>query len=302
VGSFDISADGSRIVYPAFSLRSNIFRIDFDPEGNTPPRESQVTRGSTSIVDFNVSNDGQWLVYRSGGHQEDIYLARADGTETRKLTDDLHRDRGAAWSYDGRAVYFYSDRSGRYEFWSISPDGGGLTQITQTAGDSWWYPRPAPEGARLIGHNEHGTVLLDLANLPVDPANGSRLPDIDDTRRPRLLAWSPDGTHLAGLPIARDEENLAGVLVYSLESERYQVFAESVGQTPMAVDWLSDNRRLLAICDTSLLLIDTATGETRKLYDVGEDTFMLNVVDDNKAYFTRSNVGADIWMAMLETP
>jgi hypothetical protein len=29
---------------------------------------------------------------------------------------------------------------------------------------------------------------------------------------------------------------------------------------------------------------------------------MLNVVDDNKAYFTRSNVGADIWMAMLETP
>lgn len=37
-------------------------------------------------------------------------------------------------SNDGNRLMFYSDRSGRYQVWTIAADGGGLTQVTDFPG------------------------------------------------------------------------------------------------------------------------------------------------------------------------
>jgi serine/threonine protein kinase len=105
--SIDISADGSKIVFSALDLRSELERIPLDPQAEKiSGTESGVIRGSTRATQCDVSPDGNWIVFRSEGQQEDLYVARSDGSELRKLTDDLHRDRGPKWSRDGQRIAF----------------------------------------------------------------------------------------------------------------------------------------------------------------------------------------------------
>ena len=82
-----------------------------------------VFKGSRPIRDHAISPDGQWVVFNEITPQEDLFVARVDGREYRRLTDDVSRDRGPMWSPDGQTIYFYSDRSGTTTSGRISPDG-----------------------------------------------------------------------------------------------------------------------------------------------------------------------------------
>jgi Tol biopolymer transport system component len=301
VRAFDVSGDGKRIVYSALSVRSNIFRLDFDLDDKTAPRETQVTRGSTRIAGFDVTEDGEWLVYRSSGHREDLYVARSDGSETRKLTDDPYRDRGPAWSVDGKTIYFYSDRSGRYECWSIRPDGSELKPLTRTGeGESWWFPNPSPDGTRVVAYNASGSIILDATSPPVDPDEGTILPDVSESLVPRLNEWSSDGTRLAGRPITGQENSAPGILIYTLATNSYEIFTDSIDATAFDVQWLSDNRRVAADVGNVLTIVDTETGRVQRVHDFGGSIQWLRIVGDNKAYFRRIESESDIWMATLE--
>ena len=44
---------------------------------------------------------------------------RHDGSDLRKITDDLNKDRGVAWVNDQRLI-FYSNEGGGYDIWSDS--------------------------------------------------------------------------------------------------------------------------------------------------------------------------------------
>ena len=46
-------------------------------------------------------------------------------------------------------IGFYSNRSGRYEVWTVHPDGSDLEQLTKSEVGSQWYPEWSPDG-RLI--------------------------------------------------------------------------------------------------------------------------------------------------------
>jgi Tol biopolymer transport system component len=80
-------------------------------------------------VGLDVSGDG-WMLFRTASGQEDIYMVRVDGSGLRKLTDDVAKDRFPIWSPDGSQVAFYSNRSGRYEIWTVDRDGSNLRQRT----------------------------------------------------------------------------------------------------------------------------------------------------------------------------
>jgi Tol biopolymer transport system component len=60
-----------------------------------------------------------------------------DGTGRRQLTNDAAKDRGPRWSPDGQRITFYSDRNGRYDIWSIHPDGGSLERLTDRIWPVW---------------------------------------------------------------------------------------------------------------------------------------------------------------------
>jgi TolB protein len=109
--------------------------------------------GFTTIVDDGVNNgfpswssDGKQIVYKHGKHL--VIRTLADG-KTVPLTDGAHYDNFPQWQPHGNTIVFTSDRDGRFELYSIRPDGTNLKRLTNVAGSnahSAW----SPDGAWIV--------------------------------------------------------------------------------------------------------------------------------------------------------
>jgi serine/threonine protein kinase len=219
-----LSRDGRRLIFAADSSRSFVELVPFEGERarvDGPP--TLVYEGARAILSCDVSPDGAWLVLWASSPAEDLLLIRTDGTdggELRQLTDDLARDRTPYWSPDGSRILFASNRSGKYEAWTIRPDGSGLTQITQLERPVL-YPFWSPDGQQIGFHLfSHGTAFLDLLR----PRSRPRvLPPVEGGRIFAGSAWSRDGGFLAGGVAARPDGEVTGVALWSLEQNRFAV-------------------------------------------------------------------------------
>ena len=65
----------------------------------------------------------------------DIWLAREDGTATRRLTDHRAREVYPRFSPDGHSVAFSSNRYGNYDVFVVSADGGTPQRLTFHSGN-----------------------------------------------------------------------------------------------------------------------------------------------------------------------
>ena len=91
---------------PASSAnRSQIYAMRYD--GGEARR---ITDASEGVSNFDISGDGQWLVYRSGkAGEEQLYrlpVASLDGAEAEKLTTQAAGVGDWEWAPDGRRIYF----------------------------------------------------------------------------------------------------------------------------------------------------------------------------------------------------
>lgn len=147
------------------------------------------------------SPDGTHIAFvglRDAQHTE-LYVARADGSEIRRLTNDLFSDLYPVWSPDGSRIVFNSTRNGGLNIFSIRPDGTELVQLTWAnpteplpgSGHAAAKPSWSPDGRRLV----YSVALSGRSTLWIMDANGSekrRLtsPVNADDFEP---SWSPDG-------------------------------------------------------------------------------------------------------------
>lgn len=76
----------------------------------------------------------------------EIFTARPDGSDRRRITFERGIDTHPAWSPDGTQVVFHSSRAGFSHIWTMNADGSNPTQITFadfTGGvDPDWQPLP----------------------------------------------------------------------------------------------------------------------------------------------------------------
>jgi TolB protein len=111
---------------------SEIRKYPFDPgTGRVGADSSLVMRSSRQVSSIAASPDGEYLALMISDPREDLMVMRVDGSSVTRLTNDAFRDRGPAWTADSDRLFFYSDRSGQYEGWSIRRDGSGLEQVTK---------------------------------------------------------------------------------------------------------------------------------------------------------------------------
>ena len=249
------------------------------------------------------SPDGELVASSSSGSQEDIYLARHDGTDLRSLTDDTFKI-DAPMVSRREANCFYSNRAEDYEIWSIRPDGSGLQQMTETKERTLWYPTWSPDQKRMAVANENGTFIFDLSEgFPVKTLQ--KLPPLGEAGEAFLVSsWSPDGNWLAGQGFKADGTIPEGVFVYSFESGKYENLTDfgnnSGGQ--LGPTWLKDSRRLLFENQGNLFLVDRVSKASKQILarTPGVSLNWLKLSDDSRTiYYARGTNEADIWLMSI---
>ena len=68
------------------------------------------------------------------GENSEVFVANANGSEARNLTNDPAFDGWPAWSPDGSKIAFASNRGRSYEIYIMNPDGSALQKVAATEG------------------------------------------------------------------------------------------------------------------------------------------------------------------------
>ncbi len=149
-----------------------------------------------------------WPVYDS----YDIYTARPDGSDLRRLTDNPGYDAEATISRDGRKIVFTSVRDGDLDIYTMDGDGSNVRRLTTALG----YDGGAffsPDGSKIVYRAHHPETpdgiadykallsrgLLRPGNLEiwVMDADGSNKRQVTNNGAANFAPfWHPDGKRI----------------------------------------------------------------------------------------------------------
>ncbi|MDQ3801328.1 MAG: protein kinase [Acidobacteriota bacterium] len=298
------SRDGRTLGYVRYESQSNLQSIAFDPKTlKTTGEASWITRGDKEIGNPDLSPDGETFVARQPTRtQEDLVIFDKNGGNWRSLMSDKFRERIPRWSPDGSQIAFFSDRSGKYQIWTINPDGSNLRQITFTEKTGASAPVYSPDGARMafteIEGNAQSSLILDLTKAwneqppqPLPPVAGNKSFSVRD--------WSADGKKLLLVYFEADGDE-RGIGVFNLETGVHEKMTES-GTSPF---WLNDNRHFIYTDRNAIFLCDTLTRKVTELYKpFAYELQQANISPDNKMIFFRYlQVDANVWLIDAAPP
>ena len=289
----NFSRDGRRLIYVQTDQRANIQGMKFDQKAERTVGDAfWITRGDRMLARPELSPDGTRFVMRMPRRtQDDITIVNRDGTNWRDLTNDKYFDRYPRWSPDGKSIVFTSDRSGRYEIWTLEADAANLCQLTFDSPGDTSFPLWSPDGSRILLHSNFVNQIIKLNETKQAP---QLLPEPDSATRFVAWDWSPDGKKLIGT-LRRPLLELA---YYSFETNRYETLAPISG----APVWLPDSTRFLSYADNKAYLGDIRTKKTREIFaSANGELRSIGISDEGRLiYFTVYSSESDIWLLDLQ--
>ena len=297
VAGFAVSSDGRHLGYCASSRESWIERLALDPAtGEARGAPVEVFRASRTMPYAFASPDGTLLTFDSQGSiREDIFVAQADGTRQRRLTDDAARDRASSFFPDGKRVAFQSDRGGSWDLWSIATDGSGLRQLTR--GENVYIPLVSPDGRHIAASDATTVFLYDL-----DESGGvtarRKLPLPPGVPACSATDWSPDGTGILAMALRKDF-TFDRPMLYSLERSAWLPLPPVPG---IGNSWatFAGPHRLIANVQEGLATFELPGGAQRLLLANPGDGRLLGVSvnrEGTEVLVGRVRQNVDIWMA-----
>jgi Tol biopolymer transport system component/DNA-binding winged helix-turn-helix (wHTH) protein len=155
------------------------------------------------------SPDGRSIAfdYRPGPHGQ-IFVMDAEGRSQRALAANDFDQVVPSWSRDGTAIYFCSNRTGRYEVWKKNLATGLEVQVTHHGG---FAPSESYDGSTLYYTRFDGAGIW---SIPVQGGDGRRLTDA-----PHLGYWGYFAVTDKGIYLL-DSEYTAGptILFYRFQT------------------------------------------------------------------------------------
>src|SRR5262249_24041877 len=124
--SLGVTADNNTLVTVQEDWSTQIFAVT---PSEATGRATRLTTGKyDGAAGSYVSRDGKIVYGSRTGENIDLWIANADGTDSRPLTTDAFIEFGPGFSPDGRYVVFASNRAGNSNLWRIDADGNNLKQ------------------------------------------------------------------------------------------------------------------------------------------------------------------------------
>ncbi len=218
-----ISPDGRRLLFVSTrDGNADIFATPFRPWNPAAAGEAvNLTRHAAGDYNPAFSPDGTRILFASSRDAavatsttpslppnylaSELYVMRADGTGVRRLTHHESWDGAPAWTPDGRAVVFYSQRDGEPRIYRIGIEGGdridgadgAMPEPISAAGEAALSPVPAPDGrlAFTARRDDRWTIVSTLPDgsdprVESDAARDYWAPAYDPVTG-RLLAHGP---------------------------------------------------------------------------------------------------------------
>jgi Tol biopolymer transport system component len=297
-----LSGTGRQLAYVQRTTTSNIYRVRFDPVREIAVGQPEpITQGSRIASSAQPSPDGERVTFIEGGKQGGVFTVRNDGSRRRTLTGDGYWERWSSWSPDGKLLAFVSNRGGKFDIWTIHPDGSGLHRLTDTARGSITHPVWSPDGRRLTYSLQNGPQFVIDPDKPWSSQSARALPPLSEPDTWfEAASWSPDGRKLAGWQM-RADGRFTGISIYSFETGGYTRITD-FGQEPT---WLKDGRRLVFTrghpSDAAIYIVDSQSRKIHQVLSVApNEVYTAQISADNRwIYFSIEVTEADIWLANL---
>ncbi|HTJ44494.1 MAG TPA: hypothetical protein VL463_20460 [Kofleriaceae bacterium] len=230
------------------------------------PAAVETARDNSAVF----SPDGKWIAFASSrGRGESlehtslwIVAAELDAQPLR-ITDFGGDDLAPAWTPDGGALVFASDRGGTFDLWriAVAPDGahmrarGKPVQLTKAPGAEL-APSVAPDGRIAFASITKEADGSRVSRIAVLEASG----DVHDlTNGPGDItpAWSPDGKTLVfSAPVGRgtivmqdgSKQAVIDADLFAVDPDggNRRVFVEAPGTDESGAVWSHDGRWIFA--------------------------------------------------------
>jgi tricorn protease len=145
-----------------------------------------------SMTSFELAPDGDRLAVVTRG--EIMSVAVKDGVTLPITRGSAARERGAAFSADGKSLFYLTDAPGEEELRAIDAWGRGQPRVLVPAGKTGWHfpPVASPDG-KWIAYADQTQTLY------VIPAAGGAPRTVDHSAQAEIneYVFSPDGRYLA---------------------------------------------------------------------------------------------------------
>jgi tricorn protease len=190
-----ISADGRTVVFEhdfgiwkLDTASKKVTQIKLDIDAETEENDSEMRAFSSEADDYDLAPTGRRIVVSVHG---ELFVVPVEEGDLRQITDSPARERGVAYSPDGKWLSFISDSSGREELYVVAVDGSGdpqkLTDIDALKFGYNWSP-----DSKDIAFTSSDNKLrkVNVGTKAVTELDTSRYGNLSTPE------WSPDGKWL----------------------------------------------------------------------------------------------------------